>query len=103
MAMVASHSTIIVHAKLAGFLKVLAERDQFELEVKPGSTVDKLLELVVERSGDALRRAVQDGRGKLHGGVEVVLNGEQVPAHKLGEISVWDDCDLLFLPIVGGG
>jgi molybdopterin converting factor small subunit len=94
---------IMVHVKLLGFLAQLGGQTEFELKVEPGATLADVIHLVAERLGPDFRRALLDWHGNLHGGMEVLLDRQQISARKISEITLWDDSDLVIIPLVGGG
>jgi len=96
-------STITVRVKLLGFLSQLGQRAELELVIEPGATVADLVQLVADRCGPSFRRALLDWHGNLHGGIEVVLNREHIPARRISEITLWNDGDLIIMPLIGGG
>ncbi|GAB4530153.1 MAG: hypothetical protein Kow0063_07970 [Anaerolineae bacterium] len=96
-------STINVQIRLLGFLAQAAKRAEIELVVEPGSTVADLMHLLAERVGPELRQSLLDRHGNPHGGLEIVLNGQLIPVRKISEFSLWDDSQLIIIPLVGGG
>ncbi len=98
-----AQSTIVVRVRLLGFLAQLGRQSEFELGVEPGETVAHLIQLLADQFGSSFRQALLDRHGNLHGGIEIVLNREQIPARRISEIRLWDDSDLIIMPLVGGG
>jgi molybdopterin converting factor small subunit len=96
-------SKVTVRIRMLGFLAQLAKQTNLDLEIESGSTVADLVRLVAERSGPDVRRALLDWHGDLHGGVEIVLNGQHISARKISEYTLWDDSELAIIPLVGGG
>ena len=98
-----AESMVTVRIKLHGFLAQFAKQTEVELEVEPGSTVADLIHLVVGQFRPDFRQAVLDWHGNLHGGVEVILNRQHISARKISEITLWDDGQLIIMPLIGGG
>jgi len=98
-----SQSVVIVHVKLLGFLKRWSEQPQLDLEIEAGSTMQDLVYLLADRLGDDFRKAILDWHGGLHGGVELILNGQEIPPRQISEIMVWIESDLAIIPIIAGG
>lgn len=96
-------SVFVVRVKLFGYLAQLGEQAELELEVEPGSTVADLLYLLAKRLGPEFRQVLLDRQGNLQGGVEVMLNRNQISARKISEVVLWDESDLAIMPLVGGG
>jgi molybdopterin converting factor small subunit len=93
----------MVHVKLLGFLAQLGGQTELELRIEPGATLADVIHLVAERLGPDFRRALLDWHGNLHGGMEVLLDKQHISARKISEITLWDDSDLVIMPLVGGG
>lgn len=98
-----TQSTIMVRVKLLGFLAQLAQQTVLELRIEPGTTVADLAQVLAHQCGSSFREALLDWHGNLHGGIELVLNREHIPARRITEIKLWDDSDLVIMPLVGGG
>lgn len=96
-------SVIAVRVKLRGFLAQRAGGAELKQQIEAGSTVADLIQLVAERLGPDFRQALLDWHGNLHGGIELVLNQQHISARKISEISLWDDSDLVIMPLAGGG
>ena len=90
---------IMVHVKLLGFLAQLGGQTELELKVEPGATLADVIHLVAERLGPDFRRALLDWHGNLHGGMEVLLDRQQISARKISEITLWDDSDLVIIQL----
>jgi molybdopterin converting factor small subunit len=98
-----TQSTIMVRVKLLGFLAQLAQQTVLELRIEPGTTVADLAQVLADQCGSSFRQVLLDWHGNLHGGIELVLNREHIPARRITEIRLWDDSDLVIMPLVGGG
>jgi len=101
--MTVQSQSVVVHVKLLGFLKRWSGPAQLDLEIRAGSTMRDLIYLLTERLGDEFRQAILDWHGNLHGGVELILNGQEIPSRRISEIVVWDESDLVIVPIIAGG
>ena len=96
-------STVHVQVKLFGHLRQFNPQPILELELAPGSSVSDLIQLLVQLLGDDFRQSLLDREGNLHGGIEVVLNQEHLPARKIASILLPDACELVFMPMIEGG
>jgi molybdopterin converting factor small subunit len=96
-------STVHVQVKLFGHLRPFSPQPILELELAPGSTVSDLIQFLVQLLGDDFRQSLLDREGNLHGGIEVVLNEEHLPARKVASILLPDACELIFMPMIEGG
>lgn len=101
--MAEGHKKIRVRVKLFGHLREIPPQPIVVLEVEAGITVYDLILELIRRHGENLRQAMLDSSGNLHGGIEVILKQEILPARKLREIPLTDDCDLLIVPMIEGG
>jgi molybdopterin converting factor small subunit len=93
----------MVHVKLLGFLAQLAQQTVLELRIERGTTVADLVQVLADQRGSSFRQALLDWHGNLHGGIEVVLNREHISARRISEIRLWNDSDLIIMPLIGGG
>lgn len=98
-----TQATIRVRVTLLGFLAQLAQQTMLELRIEPGATVAGLVQLLADQCGPSFRQALLDWHGNLHGGIELVLNREPVSARRISKIELYDDSDLIIMPLVGGG
>jgi hypothetical protein len=96
-------SQIILCVKLLGFLAQPGRQAEFEVAMAPGATLADVIYLIVERLGPDFRRIVLDRHGNLHGGIEVILDGQHISARKISEINVWDGGELAIMPLIAGG
>lgn len=94
---------INVQVKLFGHLRQSTSQSVLELEMDSGSTVNDLVITLVEMLGDDFRQALLDSSGILHGGVEVVLNEEHLPARKIASILLPKNSMVYFIPMIEGG
>jgi sulfur carrier protein ThiS len=92
-----------VRIKLSGFLSSFVSEPEFKVEVDAGSTVAYLIGMLTERLGDAFREAIVDRRGRLHGGIVVILNGRAVIPREIAKTAINGASHLTILPLVGGG
>lgn len=95
--------TIHVRVKLLGFLSQFSANAPVQLEIPAGSSAADLVQVLVENFGAGFQRAVLDPYGNLHGGLEVVINQEQVPARHISSVLLDRDCEVLLMPMIGGG
>lgn len=94
---------MVVHVKLLGFLKRWCEQPRLDVQVEAGSTVRDVIYRLADQLGDDFRRAILDWRGQLHGGVELVLNGQEISAQKMSEITLTGESELALIPMIAGG
>lgn len=98
-----SKKTLRVRVKLFGHLKQIAQEGIFEIEASPGSSVHEIIQAFVGRMGDDFRNALLEPGGNLHGGIEVILNHEHLPARRINEIYIFENCELFLMPMIEGG
>jgi molybdopterin converting factor small subunit len=98
-----AQSTITVRVKLFGFLAQLSRQAELDMRVERGTTIADLIQSLANHFGSSFRQALLDWHGNLHGGIEVVLNREHISARRISEIRLWDDSDLIIMPLIGGG
>ena len=96
-------SVIVVHVKLLGFLKRWCNQPRLDIEIPAGATVRDLLDLLADRLGHEFRQAILDRNGDLHGGIELILDGQEIPPRKISGIQVCAETDLVIIPIIVGG
>ena len=97
------HPAVVVHVKLLGFLKRWCDRPGLDIQLRAGATVRDLLDLLAGRLGNEFRQAILDRNGDLHGGVELILDGQEIPPRKISGIQVCAETDLVIIPIIVGG
>jgi len=97
------HPVVVVHVKLLGFLKRWCDQPGLDLEIRAGATVRDLIYLLADRLGSEFRQAILDRNGDLHGGVELILDGREIPPQKIPGIQVCAETDLVIIPIIVGG
>ena len=93
---------ITMRVKLFGFLAHWSE-EELVVSVEAGATVADLLCLVAAQLGPEFQQALLDRNGNLHGGLEIMLNQQQISARRISDIPVWEDGSLAIMPLVGGG
>jgi molybdopterin converting factor small subunit len=98
-----SRTQAIVHVKLADFLSRLVPEAEFDMKIDAGSTVEDIIEALAERFGEEFGKAIVDRKGKLHGGIAIVLNKEFISPHQISEYTIQNSCNLSIIPLVGGG
>ncbi len=94
---------VTVRVKLSGFLSSLVSESEFEVEVEARSTVADLIGMLTKRCGDPLREAIVDRKGRLHGGIVVMLNRRTVIPREIAKTVIHSESELTILPLVGGG
>jgi len=92
-----------LRVKLFGHLRQTSQQPNIALDISAGSTVSAVLVELVRILGEDFRQAIFDGAGNLHGGIEVVLNEEHLPARKITAITVQQDGNLYLIPMIEGG
>ncbi len=92
-----------VQVKLFGHLRQNSPQSAVELDMTAGSTISDLLTTLSARLGDEFRQAILDTSGNLHGGIEVVINEEQMPARKVASILLPENCTIYLVPMIEGG
>ena len=95
--------TIQVKVKLFGHLKQIAQQAVFDMESQAGSSVYEVIQAIAQRLGDDFRKALLEQSGNLHGGIEIVLNNEHLPARRIRTIYISEDCELFIMPMIEGG
>ena len=92
-----------VHLKI--FLPALPEAiGANELEVEfPGTTVNDLIETLVERYGEKARQALYDETGKFDPLVQILLNGEEWVTQEQLDTIIQDGDSLVFMMMMAGG
>ena len=96
-------SVIVVHVKLLGFLKRWCSQPWLDVEITARATVRDLLDLLADRLGPEFRQAILDRNGDLHGGVELILDGQEIPPRRISGIQVYAESNLAIIPIIVGG
>ncbi len=94
---------IQVKVKLFGHLKQIAQLAVFDMESQAGSSVYEVIQAIAQRLGDDFRKALLEQSGNLHGGIEIVLNSEHLPARRIRTIYISEDCELFIMPMIEGG
>lgn len=92
-----------VRIKLLGHLRQFSPAPVLEMEIAAGSTILELIQKMTATLGQGFRQAVFDPSGDLHGGIEVVLDDEHLPARKISSIEINKDSSLFILPMIEGG
>jgi molybdopterin converting factor small subunit len=94
---------ILVQVKLFGHLRQFLPQTVVDLQVDPGTSVYELILQMLRQHDEQLRQAILDASENLHGGIEVVLNQEHLPARKLDSIKLNENCQIYILPMIEGG
>ncbi len=94
---------IQVRVKLFGHLKQLAQQAVFTLDTQAGSSVYEVVQAIAQREGDVFQKALLEQSGNLHGGIEIVLNQEHLPARRISTIYIFEECELYIMPMIEGG
>jgi succinyl-CoA synthetase alpha subunit len=97
------NSFINVEIKLRGFLESFVNRQSVILSVKMGCTLSDVINKILEQMGGESRGALLDEHGNLHGGIEVFLNREHISPYELTNIKIWEDSEVIIVPIIAGG
>lgn len=98
-----SRQIIQVKVKLFGHLKQIAQQAIFDMETPAGSSVAQVIHEFAQHQGDDFRKALLEQNGHLHGGIEIILNHEHLPARKIDKIIIFDNCELFIMPMIEGG
>ena len=98
-----SQSVVTVHVKTLGFLTQLSDQSELDVKIEAGSTVLDLIHLVAAQLGADFGQAILDWHGNLHGGVELILNRQHISARRISEIALWENGELIIMPLIGGG
>ncbi len=96
-------NNVLVTVRLLGFLRKWAECAGANVEIIAGSTVDQLLNQITSLCGDEFRTVILDHSGRLHGGFELILNGQVISPGKIGEVTILEDSELVLIPVIAGG
>ncbi len=94
---------MVIHLKifLPGLPEVIGDN---ELEVEfAGTTVNDLIETLVDRYGQKVREALFDELGKFDPMVQVLLNGEEWVTQNQLNTTLHDGDSLVFMMIMAGG
>jgi hypothetical protein len=97
------HPVVVVHVKLLGFLKRWCNQPGLDIEILAGATVRDLLYLLADRLGSEFHQAILDRNGDLHGGVELILDGQEIAPRRISGIQVYAESNLAIIPIIVGG
>jgi hypothetical protein len=97
------NSFINVDIKLRGFLESFVNRRAVILSVKMGCTLSEVINITLEKIGGDSRGVLLDEYGNLHGGIEVFLNREHISPYQLTNIKIWEDSEVIIVPIIAGG
>ena len=92
-----------VRVRFFGHLKQTVGQSVLDIEVKAGSTVSQVINVLTNTLGVPFWQSILDHTGKLQGGIEIVLNKEHLPARKIDSILIEEDCELLIMPMIEGG
>jgi molybdopterin converting factor small subunit len=98
-----TNPTLTVHIKLLGFLTQRTDRPEMTLEVGAGTTVAQVIGRLGQQFGPRFQQAILDKHGNLHGGIEVILNRQQISARRISQVEIEADSKLVLIPLVGGG
>jgi hypothetical protein len=101
-----SPQMVKVRIKLLGFLSQFGAdpaNAAVQYDIPAGSSIADLIQMLAENLGAGFQRAVLDPYGNLHGGLEVVINQEHVPARHTSSLLLEEDCEVLLIPMIGGG
>jgi hypothetical protein len=101
--MAENDAKILVLVKLFGYLRQLLPQAGIEMQVDAGISVYELISQMLQQFDDPFRQAILDPNGNLHGGIEIVLNQEHLPARKLDSITLNENCQIFILPMIEGG
>lgn len=92
-----------IPVRLLGFLSLHAGASEVVVDVPPGASVADLLKRLAEQLGPAFHDVLQDYPGRLHGGIEVLLDGHQIPARQIERYVLHPHSRLTLIPLIGGG
>jgi hypothetical protein len=95
--------TVRLQVSLFGHLRQTNQQPALTLDIPAGTTVQDMLWALAEMLGENFQRAIFDSAGNLHGGIEVVLNEEHLPARKISALTVQQDGNLYLIPMIEGG
>lgn len=98
-----SGQTILIKVKLFGHLKQISQQAIFDMETPAGSSIAEVIQTIAQRFGDDFGKALLEKSGNLHGGIEIVLNHEHLPARRINKIFIFEDCELFIMPMIEGG
>ncbi|MDO9128267.1 MAG: hypothetical protein Q8N45_01975 [Anaerolineales bacterium] len=94
---------IRVRVKLVGYLSQFSQPPYVDLECAVGDSLSKLIARLMDQMGASFRQVTLDPFGNLHGGLEVILDGELQPARELSTIILEKDSEVLLMPMISGG
>jgi len=86
-----------------GYLSRYAGAAVVDLSLPEEATAAGLLHVLSQRFDDHFREVLLDSAGRLQGGVEMIVNGEHIPARKIEEIPLPPDSQVVIIPLIGGG
>lgn len=94
---------IFITVRLLGFLSKWAGIFTPQVEIPPGLTIDQLLQQLAVNCGDEFRAAIWDSSGRLHGGIELLLNGQVISPSQIREVNIYGNSELVLIPVIAGG
>jgi hypothetical protein len=94
---------IHVRIRLFGHLKGFNDNSAVEMDIQRGSSITDVIHALITVLGEHFGQLILDQSGKLHGGIEIVLNQEHLPARKIDGIQIREDSELLIMPMIEGG
>jgi molybdopterin converting factor small subunit len=98
-----SGQIIQVKVKLFGHLKQITQQAVFDMETPAGSSVAQVIHEFAQQQGNDFNKALMEQSGNLHGGIEIILNHEHLPARRINKIYIFEDCELFIMPMIEGG
>ena len=99
----AAGRTLQVQVRLLGYLSRYAGARQIALSLPAETTAAGLLQALVGQYGDDFGEVLLDSAGRLQGGVEMMVNGQQIPARRIEEIPIPAGSEVVIIPLIGGG
>lgn len=94
---------IHVQVRLLGYLKQDNHQSSLDLQVKAGSTVSETIHVLSRLQGENFRHSIMVQNGELHGEIEIVVIQEHLPARKIDSIQLFEDCEMVIMPMIEGG
>ena len=99
----ADSNSVRLEVRLFGHLRQTNQQFPLMLDIPAGTTIQDVLLNLAEMLGEDFQRAIFDAAGNLHGGIEVVLNEEHLPARRIFTLSVQQGGSLYLIPMIEGG
>lgn len=92
-----------VYTRYYALLREYVKKQEEYIELPSGSTPMSLVEALLERYGEGVRRYLLDEEGRLRSNIAVAVNGERVPRDQLEKTQLREGDEVVIIPPVSGG